>query len=880
MKTSFPVSARKAIMLLALMLVITVFTACDKNINGIFSGGSSGNIAPSMKEGIILTKEEADKMLSAPDIDGDGSIATNSYWLTSQMFPAANNRIKASVRASLSPNGKTILFFTRLNNQWINFTSDLRLSLENEGYEVLVQNNDQPLQDLSDIDVLAIIDSLGTPFVSPNDRPLSLQDKTKILNFIASGKGFFFSGDWVFSELSKYNDIAEMFGATLSSNVIDYIPVYENGYVSPYFLPYDWNAYVFDFINFYQTYPSQPIFKRAPLYGYSSFSNADHAIFKNVNQVLLLGSSHIRPKSLQIEAGVKTHPTTSSPRDYPITPEGYPLIVAKNYGAGRVVISCDSNCFANDGFAKAELAGTENRIFAINVFNWLAKTASVEGALEILTPNDNDIFESGQLINFTGSQVGNITNIEWISSIDGTFAVDTLDTINSTLSPGTHTITLQGFVGSPLPASIRAQSSNLRAASVGDIVSDSITITIEDPKPVIKVIGLDFLSGSGLDNRNRLYDRKETYKSGAVGDKFLEPTQWAGGIDSATGEITESNNWPISYVRNDAVSLNGNSSKIKLSVKVDDFKATTNPGSIEVEAIATIYGENSFQQTITFPATTFNPTAWPTIFELESTNALPDFVGIFNLEINWTFKKDGQILSNQRIPKAGNFIKVYTTWEKPILSGLFRVGASTSGGNFYAEEIPTLYLEIVDFSSQFINGFDSTKTKDEVLAQNLDKIYNHLGANGYKYSVDEITASTRRGIDRILSEPTKDGWCLEWSHFFKAINESQGANIKDVIGYLKPGFPDGALIADGTKYVAIGSIHSTDLVEPDPSNLWWPFLNHRYSVNEIDNSFDATFGELDSNYMGYFEKVFDYLDTSTNQPDPTSLNYVLFSFEE
>jgi hypothetical protein len=543
-------------------------------------------------------------------------------------------------------------------------------------------------------------------------------------------------------------------------------------------LPYTWHAYVFDFVNFYQTSPSQPILKRAPLYGYSSFSNADHDIFKNVNEVLLLGSSYMTPKNLQIEAGVKTHPTTSRPRDYPITPEGYPLVVAKNYGSGRIVLSCDSNCFANDGFAKSDLAGTDNRVFAINVFNWLARTSS------------------------------------------------------------------------------------------------------EESQPVIKVIGLDFLSGSGLDNRNRLYDRKETYKSGAVGDKFLEPTQWAGGIDSATGEITESNNWPVSYVRNDAVSLNGNSSKIKLSVKVDDFKATTNPGSIEVEAVATIYGENSFQQTITFPVTTFNPTAWPTIFELESTNALPDFVGIFNLEINWTFKKDGQVLSNQRTPKTGDFIKVYTTWEKPILSGLFRVGASTSGGNFYAEEIPTLYLEIVDFSSQFINGFDSAKTKDEVLAQNLDKIYNHLGANGYKYSVDEITASTRRGIDRILSEPTKDGWCLEWSHFFKAINESQGANIKDVIGYLKPGFPDGALIADGTKYVAIGSIHSTDLVEPDPSNLWWPFLNHRYSVNEIDNSFDATFGELDSNYMGYFEKVFDYLDTSTNQPDPTSLNYVLFSFEE
>ncbi|KAF1081566.1 MAG: hypothetical protein GQF41_2372 [Candidatus Rifleibacterium amylolyticum] len=480
MKTSFPVSAKKAIMLVALMLVIIVFTACDKNINGMFSG-SSGNIAPSTREGTILTKEEADKMLATDlDIDGDGSIATNSYWLTSQMFPAANKSIKASVRASSSPNGKTILFFTRLNNQWINFTSDLRLALENEGYEVLVQNNDQPLQDLSDIDVLAIIDSLGTPFVSPNDRPLSLQDKTKILNFIASGKGFFFSGDWVFSELSKYNDIAGMFGATLSPNVIDYIPVYENGYVSPYFLPYDWNAYVFDFINFYQTYPSQPIFKRAPLYGYSSFSNADHAIFKNVNQVLLLGSSHIRPKNFQIEAGIKTHPTTSRPRDYPITPEGYPLIVAKNYGAGRVVLSCDSNCFANDGFAKSNLAGTDNKVFAMNVFNWLAKVSVLEGDLTILNPHNNDVFDFGQSINFIGSQTGNITNIEWVSSIDGVFSANTLSVTKSNLSPGTHTIILQGIIGG-LPASIRSSArSQIRAAAVGDPVSDSITITVKE----------------------------------------------------------------------------------------------------------------------------------------------------------------------------------------------------------------------------------------------------------------------------------------------------------------------------------------------------------------------------------------------------------------
>ncbi|MGM0600010.1 MAG: hypothetical protein ACQETH_09365 [Candidatus Rifleibacteriota bacterium] len=44
--------------------------------------------------------------------------------------------------------------------------------------------------------------------------------------------------------------------------------------------------------------------------------------------MLMLGSSHIKPKYLPIEAGVKTHPTTSRPWDYPATPEGYPLIIA------------------------------------------------------------------------------------------------------------------------------------------------------------------------------------------------------------------------------------------------------------------------------------------------------------------------------------------------------------------------------------------------------------------------------------------------------------------------------------------------------------------------------------------------------------------------
>ena len=89
------------------------------------------------------------------------------------------------------------------------------------------------------------------------------------------------------------------------------------------------------------------------------------------------------PKNTEIVAGIKTHPTTTFPRDFPITQEGYPLIIAKNYGSGRVVISCDSNCFANDGFAKSEQAGTDNKTFAKNLFRWLAGNSSQSEITEI-----------------------------------------------------------------------------------------------------------------------------------------------------------------------------------------------------------------------------------------------------------------------------------------------------------------------------------------------------------------------------------------------------------------------------------------------------------------------------------------------------------------
>ena len=377
-------SPRRFFCLFLFFAILLSLTACrNSTINSILEQDSQTGFVPSARPGAPLTDEEiAQLMPEGVDPDGDGVIATNTYWVLAQQFPVTNR--KTLFRAnSNGGNGKKILFFTRLNTQWLNFSSDLIQTLENEGYTVLIQNDDQPLQDISNIDALAIVDCLGTPFESYNDRPLSADEKSRILAFVNSGKGFYFSGDYSGSDLPKYNDIVGMFDVELKANYINYIPFYEDGYITERYLGYYWNAYVFEYINFFQNTPSQAIYKKEPLYGYSSFSNPNHEIFNNVNQVLLLGSGYLMPKNTETVAAVKTHPTTTNPRDYPITPEGFPLIVAKNYGSGRVVISCDSNCFANDGFAKSEQAGTDNKTFAKNLFRWLAGNSSQSEITEI-----------------------------------------------------------------------------------------------------------------------------------------------------------------------------------------------------------------------------------------------------------------------------------------------------------------------------------------------------------------------------------------------------------------------------------------------------------------------------------------------------------------
>ena len=205
----------------ALFIFALLFSiqACkkSKDVDG------SGNPLASIEGNIRVPTPEELQLLMPPefflDPDGDGSLATNTHWMMSQAHPASLH-IPSSIRANFGE-GKKVLFYTRLNTKWLNFTTDIRQMLVDNGYTVEVHNLDTPLPDLSDVDVLAIMHCIGTAYdgTNPgNDRPMPSGDKTKILNFVASGKGFFFTGDYLNSDLPKFNDIAGIFDVKMALN--------------------------------------------------------------------------------------------------------------------------------------------------------------------------------------------------------------------------------------------------------------------------------------------------------------------------------------------------------------------------------------------------------------------------------------------------------------------------------------------------------------------------------------------------------------------------------------------------------------------------------------------------------------------------------------
>ena len=160
-------------------------------------------------------------------------------------------------------------------------------------------------------------------------------------------------------------------------------------------------------------------------------------------------------------------------------------------------------------------------------------------SLKITAPADKIVFQKGDSITFVGEKVGNITNIQWSSDLEGgAFSSGFPSFTTSTLRPGTHTITLSGVVGGPVASARSPAQANIRAQAPGTPVSNQIQIGVQGGNP--KVSNLKFVSMAGQNNNNELFDRNGDYRLGALG-----PIQWQGQVDS--GNMVDNFYFPISH---------------------------------------------------------------------------------------------------------------------------------------------------------------------------------------------------------------------------------------------------------------------------------------------------------------------------------------------
>lgn len=474
---------------------------------------------------------------------------------------------------------------------------------------------------------------------------------------------------------------------------------------------------------------------------------------------------------------------------------------------------------------------------------------TIIGSLKIASPTTGNVFAFGENINFIGSKTGTVTNIEWLDN--GVAFGQGLSISKNDLSPGSHTITLRGL-------------------SAGNSVSDSITIGIR--KPEIRVWSLNFQKGAGTNNLNRLYDRMREYKTS--GDKLLEPTQWQG--HRVGNDIVQDFNYPVSYVRDGAPSLGGLPSRLSLMVDVTDLNNT--PGQIDFEAHVTgkLFKNGVPFSDLSFPVETVTATQWPHIFTTQSTSPLPNEVGIWDLELTFTFKKGAITIGGCRTPQAGSFHRIFTTWEKPLTNGyFFQDEESKRNGPPKVEETPTYYLELAKFSCDFSRGANSSTSEDALLTQLFNNAWS-LSSQGYKYDAQTPVSPgvTPRGLDSLLLRKT--GWCEEWSTFFKALVESQGVNgwyqgfrltpeQTDILGY--------RLYLTNRNLPALGG----DIQNPEPR--WWSFRDHAY--NKTNQTFyDLSFNGESPSEETYINNNFDLViyptrDLVTSDPYPADIHIYL-----
>lgn len=459
----------------------------------------------------------------------------------------------------------------------------------------------------------------------------------------------------------------------------------------------------------------------------------------------------------------------------------------------------------------------------------LDEIVAFEGSPEvkIISPASGTVFNPIEEITFFGFGL----NLNWSRAGN---SIGSGNIVKTTLPPGEHIITVFG------------------QTALGQPGSDNIRVIVQGGKP--RVTKLAFQSMAGQNNLNRIYDRKGTLAGQKPGktDGFLDPTQW-GGIEN-NGEISEVYNWPVSYVRGSAASVGNGPSKIKFEATFKDLEYSSSL-TFNAQLVGKLYENGVFRQNLTFDSksiTTVGSAEKTEVFE--STNGLPAKVGVWSLELEWSFLQSGISIGTQRIPKAGNYQTVYTMWEKPITNGyFFQDEESKAGGPLKVKEIPTYYLELVILSCNFASNADSSTTKEILLNQLLNNAW-ALGSQGYKYNgqTAAIRRITPRGLDSLLE--SKSGWCEEWATFFKALVESQGADI----WYRGIKLTDEQIKNSSYRlYITDRNMSALggDIQNPEPK--WWSFRDHAYnSVNLLD-VFDLSFNGRSASEEIYTNNIFD-----------------------
>jgi uncharacterized membrane protein len=335
-----------------------VWADTDGTANWSLGGDASGiTLAASLKYGLgrIFAVADGD-FLSDSNSDSDGSV---------DYFDLSNEHLGASAMIWLSASGiveKTVLieeslspYYSHSSVNVIQFSRFLSLNGFNVRWETEFSE-----QLIDEADVLFIISGLEN-YTTP--------EKVVIYDFVARGGGLFVLCDWIGYQLMP-NEIISEFG--MEVNGTSYLFDDDDGRSGT-------ESYV----------------------AYSGSNMGDHPIMESVYRIEIDRG----PGFSSIGSGtalVSTDNDGTSHWDAGGDADLVPVIVANEYGMGRVIVVADLNFIDltdgdSDGYAL--LYDSDNDIFLANSFYWFIENRHPE--VEVLSPNGGEVLSGTNMIEWS-----------------------------------------------------------------------------------------------------------------------------------------------------------------------------------------------------------------------------------------------------------------------------------------------------------------------------------------------------------------------------------------------------------------------------------------------------------------------------------------------